>query len=198
MAPRILSTFSLSHDCAFLPVRECGTYAHTPYNILPTMERRSLFQTCSDIEGPLGSSRSWHRVYSSGKSSRPPGSQVLLDEFILPLFQAAFRYRFAFVSSVREPCDEASLPRLLLVGNHPAPNATNAITTTETTTAQKRTFMKSPNAISIPDHQPFLIEITTTSLLGVYCVPHDSSCQAAGDERRGTEIGLYKRGLRWK
>jgi hypothetical protein len=58
-------------------------------------------------------------------------------------------------------------------------------TAPKTTTAQKRTFRKSPNAISIPDHPPSLIGIPIAFLFGVYFVPHDSSCQVARDERRG-------------
>ena len=97
-------------------------------------------------------------------------------KYLPPDHQEAFRCRSDSVSSVREACEEDSLPRFLLVGNNPAPYQTDAIITTETTTAQKRTFRKSPNAISIPDHQPFLIiGIPIACQLGVYFVLPDSS-----------------------
>ena len=86
------------------------------------------------------------------------------------VFQAAFRCRSSSVSSVREACDEVSLPRerkissltrshrCLLTGKNIAPNEVNRYTPTETTTTQKRTYRKGPNAVSIPDRLPFLLE----------------------------------------
>ena len=80
------------------------------------------------------------------------------------VFQAAFRCRFSFVSSVREACDEVSLPRewlipsltrchrRVLTGNNVAPNQVNRYAPTETTTTQKRTYRKTPHTVSIPDH----------------------------------------------
>jgi hypothetical protein len=47
--------------------------------------------------------------------------------------------------------------RCLVTGNNCAPNQVNRNTATETTTTQKRTFSKSPTAISMPDHLTFLL-----------------------------------------